>query len=79
MNKLHQFIMPISPACDQYVQYLLARPTHRSLTDTGGGYNLEGAGLLHHTLLPFQPAVHHFPPKGPARSQVNLHNNYKLN
>jgi hypothetical protein len=22
--------------------------THRSLTDTGGGYNLEGAGLPHH-------------------------------
>jgi hypothetical protein len=40
MNKLHQFTGPITPVCSQYVQYLLVRPTHRSLTDTGGGYNL---------------------------------------
>jgi hypothetical protein len=45
-------------------------PTHRSLTDTGGGYNLRGADLPHHTLRPSQPTVLHFPPKGPARSQV---------
>jgi hypothetical protein len=44
--------------------------THRSLTDTGGGYNLRGVGLPHHTPQPFQPMVLHFPPKGPARSQV---------
>jgi hypothetical protein len=25
-------------------------PTHQSLTDTGGGYNLEGAGFSYHTL-----------------------------
>jgi hypothetical protein len=39
-------------------------PTHRSLTDTGGGYNFEGAGLPHTTPRPFQPAVSTFP-KGP--------------
>jgi hypothetical protein len=27
-------------------------PTHRSLTDTGGAYNLEGATFPHHTLWP---------------------------
>jgi hypothetical protein len=44
--------------------------THRSLTDTGGGYNLGGAGFSHLTPRPFQPMVLRFPPKGPAPSQV---------
>jgi hypothetical protein len=48
-----------------------ARPTHRSLIDTGGGYNLGGAGLSHHTPRPFQPTILRFLPKVPARSQVN--------
>jgi hypothetical protein len=45
--------------------------THRSLTDIGGGYNLGGVGLPHHTPRPSQPTFLCFPPKGPARSQVN--------
>jgi hypothetical protein len=45
-------------------------PTHRSLTDIGGHYNLEGAGSPHHTPQHFQPMVLHFPPKGSTRSQV---------
>jgi hypothetical protein len=45
-------------------------PTHRSLTDTGGGYNLGGASFPHHTSWPSKSIVLHFPPKGPARSQV---------
>jgi hypothetical protein len=32
-------------------------PTHRSLTDTGGGYSLVGAGFPHHTPRPSQPVV----------------------
>jgi hypothetical protein len=32
-------------------------PIHRSLTDTGGGYNLGGASLPHTTPRPSQPAV----------------------
>jgi hypothetical protein len=48
----------------------LREPTHRSLTDIGGGYNLGSVGLLHHTPRPFQPTVLHFSPKGPTRSQV---------
>jgi hypothetical protein len=52
---------PISPVCDRYVQYLLTGPTHRSLTDTGGDYNLGGAGLPHITPRPSQLAVSTFP------------------
>jgi hypothetical protein len=44
--------------------------THRSLTDTDGGYNLEGAGFSHHTLRPSQMTVLCFSPKGPTWSQV---------
>jgi hypothetical protein len=47
----------ISPAYDQYVQYLLTGAIHRSLTEIGGGYNLGGAGLPHHTPRPSQPTV----------------------
>jgi hypothetical protein len=42
--------------------------THRSLTDTCGGYSLEGVRFPHTTLGPFEPTVLPFPPKGPARS-----------
>jgi hypothetical protein len=42
VTQLHQLTGLITPVCDRYVQYLLMRPTHRSLTDTGGGYNLGG-------------------------------------
>jgi hypothetical protein len=51
-------------------------PTHRSLTDTGAGYNLGGDSLSHYTPRPSQPTVLHFPPKGPARSQV-IQNQHK--
>jgi hypothetical protein len=52
---------PTSPARDRYVQYLLAGPTHRSLTDTGGGYNHGGAGLpcIHSPTFPI--SCLHFP------------------
>jgi hypothetical protein len=45
-------------------------PTHWSLTDRSGGYNLGGAGFPHTTPRPSQPMVLHFPPKGPTQSQV---------
>jgi hypothetical protein len=45
-------------------------PTHRSLTDIGGDYNLGGAGLPHYTPRPSQLMVLRFPPKGLALSQV---------
>jgi hypothetical protein len=43
--------------------------THRSLTDTDGGYNLIAVGLPHHTPRPFQPINLHFSPKGLTWSQ----------
>jgi hypothetical protein len=38
--------------------------THRSLIDTGGGYNLGGVGFPHHTLRSSQLTVLRFWPKG---------------
>jgi hypothetical protein len=67
-NKLYRFTRRITPACNRYIQYLLTGPTHRSLTNTGGGYNLGGASLPHHTTRPSQLTILRFPPKGPARS-----------
>jgi hypothetical protein len=70
-NKLHRLLGP-------YLQHVINTfntcsrgSTHRSLTDTGGGYNLGGASFLHHTPEPFQPTVLCFLPKRPAWSQVN--------
>jgi hypothetical protein len=61
----------ILPACDRYVQYLLAGAIHRSLTDTGGGYNLEGVGLPHTTHRSSQPAVSTFHLWSPLSLQFN--------
>jgi hypothetical protein len=49
VTQLYQLTGHITPACDRYIQYLLVGPTYRSLTDTGDGCNLEGAGFLHTT------------------------------
>jgi hypothetical protein len=60
-DRLHQFTGSITLACDQYIQYLLAGLTQRSLTDMDGSYNLGGAGFPHDTPLPSQPMVLRFP------------------
>jgi hypothetical protein len=70
VTQLHQLTGHITPVCERYVQYLLTGPTHRSLNDTGGGYNHEGARFPHTTPRPSQLTVLPFLPKGPARSQV---------
>jgi hypothetical protein len=44
---------------------------HRSLTDTGGGYNLGGAGLPRTTPGPSQSAVSHVHLRAPAGLQFN--------
>jgi hypothetical protein len=46
------------------------RSTHRSLTDTAGGYNLGGADLPHTHSPTFPTSCLPFPPKGPAWSPV---------
>jgi hypothetical protein len=45
-------------------------PTHLSLTDTDGGYNLGGVDFLHHTPHPSQPTALRLPSKGLAWSLV---------
>jgi hypothetical protein len=65
---------PISPVCDTYVQYLLAGPTERSLIDTGGGYNLGGAGLPNIHSPTFPTSCPHFPLMTP----LDLHFNQVL-
>jgi hypothetical protein len=56
-NMLHQFTMSISSVCDQYVQYLLVGVTHRSLTDTDGGYNFKVTNFTNHSPRPSQPTI----------------------
>jgi hypothetical protein len=46
-------------------------PTHRSLTDTDGGYNLRGVSLSHTTPRPFQPVVSTFHLRTPPSLQFN--------
>jgi hypothetical protein len=46
-------------------------PTHRSLTDTGGGYSLGGAALPQTTPRLSQPAVSHFHLRAPPGLQFN--------
>jgi hypothetical protein len=54
------------------VRSILAHwPTHQSLTDTGGGYNLRGAGLPHNTPRLSQPAVSTFHLRAPPSLQFN--------
>jgi hypothetical protein len=72
LGPYHQHVISMFNTC-------LQGATHRPLTDTGGEYNLGGARLPHHTPWPSQQTVLHFPPKGPARSQVNQSNNSNWN
>jgi hypothetical protein len=46
-------------------------PTHRSLTNSGGGYSLEGASFPRTTLRPSQPAVFTFHLRAPPDLQFN--------
>jgi hypothetical protein len=44
--------------------------TPRSLTDTGGGYDIENLGIATTLSLPFPSEGSTDPPNGPARSQI---------
>jgi hypothetical protein len=70
LGPYHQHLISTFNTCSQ-------GPTHWFLTDTGGGYNLKGAGLPHHTLQPSQPAVSTFHLR--ASSVSSLTKFYKLN
>jgi hypothetical protein len=63
---------------DSYHQHVISTfnicswgPTHRSLTDTGRGYNLRGTGLPHHTPRPFQSVVSTFHLRASSGLQFN--------
>jgi hypothetical protein len=71
LGPYHQHVISMFNTCSR-------GPTYRSLTDTGGGYNLGGAGLVHHTPQSSQPTVLHFPPKGLLRSQLKQPNIFQL-
>jgi hypothetical protein len=47
-------------------------PTHQSLTNTGGGYNLGGAGFPHTTSRPAQPAISPFHLRAPPSLQFTI-------
>jgi hypothetical protein len=58
-----------------YLQHVISKfntcsrgQTHRSLTDTDGGYNLGGVGFPYHSPRPFHPMVLRFSSKSPTRS-----------
>jgi hypothetical protein len=53
-------------------------PTHRSLTDTGGGYHIENLIIATTLSSPFPSKGSTDPPNGPTRSQI-IRNNYQLN
>jgi hypothetical protein len=63
LGPYHQHVIGTFKTCSR-------GPTHQSLTDTSGGYSVEGVGFSHTTLQPTQPTVLSFPPKGPVRTQV---------
>jgi hypothetical protein len=48
------------------------KPNHRSLTDTGGGYNLEGADFPHTTPRPSQSAVYPFHLRVPPGLKLSI-------
>jgi hypothetical protein len=62
-----------------YLQHVLSTfntcsrgPTHRSLTDTCGGYNHKGADLPHHSPRPSRLTVFHFPLMAPPGLRLTI-------
>jgi hypothetical protein len=54
MGSYHQYVIGTFNTCSRW-------PTERSLTDTGGGYNLVGVGFPRNTPQPSRPVVSLFP------------------
>jgi hypothetical protein len=50
VTQLHQHTSPIYQHVISTFNAYSRGPTYQSLTDIGGGYNLEGVGFPHHTL-----------------------------
>jgi hypothetical protein len=60
VTQLHQLTGPIYQHAIGMFNTCSQGPTHLSLADTGGGYNLGGAGFPHTTPRPSQPVVSTF-------------------
>jgi hypothetical protein len=71
VTQLHQFTGLISPACDWYVQYLLAGANRTVLNRHRRGYNLGGAGLPHTHSPTFPTSCFRFPLKAPPGLHFN--------
>jgi hypothetical protein len=64
LGSYHQYAIGMFKTCSR-------GPTHRSLTDAGGGYNLGGAGFPHTTPRPSQLPVSLFHLRAPPGLQFN--------
>jgi hypothetical protein len=71
VTQLLQLTGPISPACDQYVQYLLAGVNPSVFNRHRWGYNLGGAGFPHITLRPSQLVISTFHLRVPPGLKFN--------
>jgi hypothetical protein len=65
LDPYHQHAIGTFNTCSQ-------GPTHRSLTDTGGGYNLGGADFLHTSPRPSQLVVSPFHLRAPPSEQETI-------
>jgi hypothetical protein len=65
LGPYHQHVISTFNTCSR-------GPTHRSLTDTGRGYNHGGTGLPHHTPRPSQPTVLHFHLRAPSGLRLTI-------
>jgi hypothetical protein len=72
VTHLHQLIGPIYEHAIDTSNACLRGPTYRSLTDTGRGYNLGGAGFPHHTPRPSQLAVSTFHLRAPPDHRLSI-------
>jgi hypothetical protein len=70
MNKLHQFIGPITPICDWYVQYLLVEANSSVLNRHRHGLQPWRCRLSTYHSSTFPTDGLHFPPKSPTWSPV---------
>jgi hypothetical protein len=70
VNKLHQFTRPTSPACDQYIQYLLMGANSLVLNRHRRGLQPWRCRLFTSHSQPFPSDCPMLSPNGPARSQV---------
>jgi hypothetical protein len=72
LGPYHQHVIGTFNTCSQ-------EPTHQSLTDTAGCYNLRGAGFLHTTPRPSQSVVSPFHLRAPPGLQFHHEPSIKQN